>query len=147
MVTSAFIKALNWEEPQTKWREVVLKAIFKSSANGRIPSGTDNYNEFSFMRLLKDIEHFAAKYKAETGRPTSRTAPRRPPIWISTRWSLCALMERHQSGWKGSSDCKLVNAIADIPAGRSAWSRGAAPGGKRRIGRSLRYNPGRAFGS
>ena len=43
-------------------------------------------------------------------------------------------MERHRSEWRGSRDCLLVNANADIPTGRSAWSRGPTPGGERRIG-------------
>ena len=43
-------------------------------------------------------------------------------------------MERHQSGWKGSRDCLLVNATTDIPTGRSSWSRGPGAGGVRRIG-------------
>ena len=68
-MTKAFIEALNWEEPQITWREVVLKTVFQSSANRRTPADNDNDNEPDFMRLLDDFEHFAAKYKAETGSP------------------------------------------------------------------------------
>lgn len=43
-------------------------------------------------------------------------------------------MERRQSGCKASSDCQLVNANADTPAGRSAWPRGPGPVGVLRVG-------------
>lgn len=64
--TSAFIWALNWEEPCITWREVILQTIFQYSANRRIPAGNDNAHVSSFVKLFGAFEHFAAKYKAET---------------------------------------------------------------------------------
>ena len=66
-VTRAFIEALNWEEPCTTWREVILQTIFQFSANRRIPASNDYTHSSSFVTLFKVFEHFAAKYKAETG--------------------------------------------------------------------------------
>ena len=66
-VTRAFIEALNWEEPCTTWREVILETIFQFSANRRILAGYDDTHASSFVELFEGFEHFAAKYKAETG--------------------------------------------------------------------------------
>ena len=65
-VTRAFIEALNWEEPCTTWREVILQTIFQFSANRRIPASNNDTHASSFVTLFEDFEHFAAKYKAET---------------------------------------------------------------------------------
>ena len=71
---------------------------------------THNGGELDLKGSFADFEHFAAKFKAETGRPAAlvlndvhilaekhptrpfclcfRIAQQRPSIWISTRWPL-----------------------------------------------------------
>ena len=117
-----------------------MNSTFKSSANKRILTDNGGGDMFAFLKLLKDFEYFAAKYKAETGLPAvlvldnvNVLVDKDPEILDMlqdcakeavdnelTTWSLCALMERHQPGWKGSSDCQLVNANADTPGERSS---------------------------
>ena len=46
-----------------------MKAVFESSANGRVLGGNDGDGESGFVGLLKGFEHFAAGYEAEAGRP------------------------------------------------------------------------------